>query len=167
MSDTPAEPRRTWFPLAAAAAVAVLVIVGAVVATWLTSRMSPAHADAVRACEAAYAEAGDGAPEIVAGDVYGSADWRDLRSFLEAQGVLDSAGTDVAAAVAPSADASAAALAEAGRDRVTVVWWLESEEHLACTVDVEDGRALDSSATLGSLGDFATGAAAGGAPVAD
>ncbi|MFP5359491.1 MAG: hypothetical protein ACLGHM_03225 [Actinomycetes bacterium] len=163
MSDTPAEPHRTWFPLVAAAAVAVLVITGAVVATWLTSRMSPAHADAVRACEAAYAATGDGAPGIVAGDVYGSADWRDLRSFLEAQGVLDSAGADVAVAIAPSADASAAALAEAERDRVTVVWWLESEEHLACTVDVEDGRALDPSATLGSLAEAVTGAV----PVAD
>lgn len=160
MSDTPAEPRPTWFPLAAAAAVALLVIVGAVAVTLLTSRMSPAEADAVRACEAAYAAASDAegdaegdAPAILAGDVYASADWRDLRAFLEAQGVLDSAGEDATGEREPASDASAEALADAGRDRITVVWWLESEEHLVCTVDVEGERAVDGTAALRSLAD--------------
>ncbi|WP_062297668.1 hypothetical protein [Demequina maris] len=143
----PATPR-TWMPLVIAASVALLVVVGAFVAASLRSGMSAGRSDAVRACEAAYeasAEDGEVPARIVAGDVYGSAEWRDLRDFLEQQGLLESAGVEVDGS---EADASAAALAEQGRDHVTVVWWLDSEEHLACEVDVEGDRALDDTAVL-------------------
>ncbi|WP_062312139.1 hypothetical protein [Demequina rhizosphaerae] len=139
---------RTWLPLVVAASIAALVVIGAFVASSLRSGMSAGRSDAVRACEEAYeasAEDGEVLPRIVAGDVYGSAEWRDLRDFLEAQGLLESAGVEVDGS---EADASAAALAEQGRDHVTVVWWLDSEEHLACEVDVEGDSALDGTAVL-------------------
>ncbi|WP_062523013.1 hypothetical protein [Demequina silvatica] len=154
MSETPdANPTpRTWMPLAIAGSIAALVVIGAFVASGLRSGMSAGQADAVEVCEAAYAATatdGETPPRIVAGDVYGSADWRDLRAFLEEQGLLESAGAEVDEA---EADASAAALAQEGRDHVTVVWWLDSEEHLTCEVDVDGEAALADTVAIAPLG---------------
>ncbi|WP_062291502.1 hypothetical protein [Demequina phytophila] len=154
MSEAPdANPTpRTWMPLAIAASVAALVVIGAFVASGLRSGMSEGRADAVEVCEAAYADSatdGEALPRIVAGDVYGAAEWRDLRAFLEEQGLLDSAGVEVDEV---EAEASAAALAAEGRDHVTVVWWLDSEEHLACEVDVVGDAALPDTVAIVPLG---------------
>ncbi|WP_296665557.1 hypothetical protein [Demequina sp.] len=148
------EPQRTWLPLAIALSVAALVVIGSFVATALTARMSGAQSDAVRACEAAYeasAQDGEVMPRIIAGDVYGSAEWRDLRSFMIDQGIATEEQLTVTDAQAAERDDAAAALAADGRDLVTVVWWLDTEVHWTCTVDTEGDAAIDATAMVGPL----------------
>ncbi|WP_062516004.1 hypothetical protein [Demequina gelatinilytica] len=157
MSETPdAEPTpRTWIPFVVALCVAVLVVAGAFVAAGLRSGMSAAKAAGVEACEAAYAASGDGATlaSIAGGDVYGASEWRDLRGFLVAQGVIDD--SDVEPAEAEARDDAASALEAEGDERVVVVWWLDSEQHLACTVDVRDDVAQEDTVVLRSVDSLA------------
>jgi len=151
MSDEPqAAPERSWLPLAIAGAIAVVVVVGAIVVSNLRAGMGPAKTDAVRACEEAYAASateGEPQPAIVAGDVFAAAEWRGLWDFLEEQGVVGEPSDEQAAAL----DEAAAARASEGRDVVTVVWWLDSDEHLQCTVEVAGDVALDATARVGAL----------------
>ncbi|WP_062302672.1 hypothetical protein [Demequina subtropica] len=157
MPDTPdAEPTpRTWMPFVIALCVAALVVVGAFVAAGLRSGMSAAKAAGVEACEAAYAASGDGATlaSIAGGDVYDASEWRDLRGFLTAQDVIEDA--DVAQEDAEARDAAAERLAAQGSDRITVVWWLASEQHLACTVEVVGEDAVEDSVVLRSIDSLA------------
>ncbi len=154
MSEPAPEPRRTWLPFLVALSAAVLVIVGSVLATWLTSRMSGVKADAVRACEAAYdasAQQGEILPRIIAGDVYGSGEWRDLWEFEVAQDIIPGDAPQPTADQTQAFDDEAAALASEGRDRITVVWWLDSEVHWQCVVDAEGEAVLDDTAVVGPI----------------
>ncbi|WP_062386453.1 hypothetical protein [Demequina iriomotensis] len=161
MAETPdpEQAPRTWMPLVIALSVAVVVVIGAFVAAGLRSGLSAPKASAVEACEAAYGASGEGGEQarIVGGDVYGSAEWRDLRAFLVGQGVVDDG--DVPDAEAAARESEASDLAAAGHDRVTVVWWLDSEQHLACTVEVEGDVALDGTVVLRSIDSLADASA--------
>ena len=140
MSD---EPRpRTWLPIALAAGIAALVIVGALVVTVLSQRLSPVESEAARACEDAFAASGSSAA-ITAGDIYVAADWRELEAFLEEQGLVTDAPD------AEALDAAVATLGDQGRDLVEVVWFLSDDTHLACTVELSDGTAEEESLVLG------------------
>ncbi|SEJ21667.1 hypothetical protein [Demequina mangrovi] len=158
MSETPdgETAPRTWLPLVVALSIAAVMVIGAFVAAGLRSGMSAAKAAGVEACEAAYAATGEGGQPaaIVGGDVYGAGEWRDLRELLLEQGVIDDA--DVPTDDAEARDAEAASLASAGTDRITVVWWLDSDAHLACTVDVTGETADVETVVLRSLESLAT-----------
>lgn len=150
-AESPAEPPRAWWPIAVAATVALLVVIGAVVVSNLRQGYSAGEADAVRACEDAYgrqAATGEAQPSIQAGDVYTAADWRDYYELLRQQGALDTPVADLPDEEVAALDDAAAALAAAGRDHVTVVWWLSTEEHLVCEVDVEGDRAVAETVAL-------------------
>ncbi|MDN4490228.1 hypothetical protein QQX13_05230 [Demequina sp. SYSU T00068] len=153
-AEKPVEPPRAWWPVAVAAGVALLVVIGAVVVSNLRQGYSAGQADAVRACEDAYgaqAASGEAQPTIQAGDVYSAADWRDYYGLLRQQGALDSPVADLPEDRVAALDDAADALAAEGRDHVTVVWWLSSEEHLVCEVDVEGDRAVADSVALHPL----------------
>ncbi|WP_062380273.1 hypothetical protein [Demequina pelophila] len=149
--DDGATPRRTWMPLALALGIAALVVVGAFVANALRSGLPAAKADAVRACEAAYAsqaESGTPLAAIVGGDVFAAGEWRDRWALLQGHGYLAEAPTDEEAA---AAEARAEGLAAAGRDTIEVVWLLENGEHWTCAVEVEADAADDATVTLARL----------------
>lgn len=148
------EAPRAWWPVAVAAGVALAVVVGAIVVANLRQGYTAGQADAVRACEDAYAATavdGEAQPTIQAGDVYSAADWRDYYGLLRQQDVLETAVADLPAEKAQRLDDAAAALVAEGRDRVTVVWWLSTEEHLVCEVDVAGERADAGSVVLHAL----------------
>ncbi|WP_062463587.1 hypothetical protein [Demequina soli] len=150
----PSEPPRSWLPIAIAGGIALLVIVIAFVSAASRSGMSAAHQSAITVCEDAYAATGADTgqqPRIEAGDVYSASDWRDLRDLVEQQGLIDGATSKVPADTADALDAAAASLTKGGTDHVTVVWWLESEKHLVCTVDVNGDVADASTVRLGPL----------------
>lgn len=120
-------------PIALAASIAAIVIVGALVVTVLTQRPSADEGAAVQACESAYADSGRDAG-IVAGEVYTSDEAESLSALIEQQSLAAPEG-----------------LTTPEPGTVTVVWWLDSQEHLACTVEVADGTADASSAALVEL----------------
>ncbi len=138
-ASEPVEPPRSWWPIAVAGGIALVVVIGAVVVSNLRQGYSAAEVSAVAVCEDAYgarAAAGEPQPTIQAGDVYRASAWRDYYGLLRQQGVLDTPVQDLPSDQVQALDGEAAALAAAGADHIAVVWWLATEEHLVCEVDV-------------------------------
>lgn len=133
------EPPRSWLPLAIAAGITILVVVGAIVGHALRTQLGPDKQAAVTACEQAYQARGTAdsrPPGIVGGDVFAANEWRDLDSTLKSLGFLPASEQKLTGEQQSAKDDEAAALISAGKQRITIVWQLDDESHAECVANL-------------------------------
>ncbi|MFV0634124.1 hypothetical protein [Demequina sp.] len=150
MSEDPGERPRTWLPVAGAAGIAVLFVVGALVWSALAGGASPAEQAAIVACEAALDKAD--APAIVGGDVYESPEWRDYYAIAEAYGEVPVPLEEMDDAAVASWEDGARAYEEDGDGFIAIVWKLEDDTYRQCVLPVTDGEVATGGATVADVG---------------
>lgn len=138
MSEEQESKPRTWVPLAAAAAVAGVVLIGAVGWSLLAGGPSEIEAAAIEACEAAYGETGG--PAIVGGEVYETPEFADYYAVVETHGDVPVPLEDVTQETRDQWTQAAQRYEETGDGAVTVVWRLEGDAYRQCTLAVRGGE---------------------------
>jgi hypothetical protein len=143
----PDEAPRTWLPLIIAGCVALLVVVGALIAHAVRSDLSPEKQAAVTACEAEYKTENPDGPGITGGDIYAATEWQDLDARMVSLGLAEE--QTLTGEQTDARNREAEDLVAAGGEKMTVIWQLNDESHAQCVADLQDGKVT--SVTLTSL----------------
>lgn len=149
MSEEQEPKPRSWVPLAAAAAVAGVVLIGAVGWSLLTGGPSEVEAAAIEACEAAYGETGG--PAIVGGEVYETPEFADYYAVVETHGEVPVPLEDVTQEQREQWAELGEQYEESGDGAVTVVWLLEDDAYRQCTLPVRSGEVDATAAVVNDL----------------
>lgn len=149
MSDAPEERPRTWIPLVAAGAAALLVLIGAVVAVNVGGGPDETEAAVIAACEEPQAQADD--PEIVAGEIYDPTEWRDHYAVVETHADVPTPLADLSEEAERAREALAESYRESGDGAMVIVWRLADDSYRQCTAPVADGEVDAERASVGEL----------------
>jgi hypothetical protein len=141
----PPEKPRTWLPFTIAAAVALLVVGGAIITHLVRADLSPEKQAAADACEAEYKESHPDGPGITGGDIYSATEWRESDARMVALGLQQE--QTPTGEQADARDHEAAALVASGGDQMTVVWQLDDGSHAQCVADLAGGKVTTVSVT--------------------
>ncbi len=148
MSDAPVDRPRSWGPFAAAAAIGLLVLVGAVVAFVLAGGPDEQEAAVIAACEAEHAATDN--PAIVSGQVYDPTQWRDHYGVAETH-----AEAPPIESLSEQSESAQEALADVYRDTgdgdMIIVWRLDDDSFLQCTASVTGDVVQEESAEVGPV----------------
>ena len=135
--------------MAGAAAVAVVVVGGALAWSAFAGGASEAEQDAIAACEEIL-ETRD-APPIMGGEVYTSPEWRDYYAVVETHGDAAVALEELDEESVARWEAAAQSYEDSGDGTIAVVWRFEDDSYLQCVVPVRAGEAAASAAAVGDL----------------
>lgn len=143
----PDEAPRTWLPVIIAGCVALLVIVGALIAHAVRADLSPEKQAAADACEAEYKAQHPKGPGITGGDIFAATEWQELDARMVSLGVAQE--QTLTGEQQDARDREAEDLVASGGEKMTVVWQLNDESHAQCVAEMQDGKVT--SVTVTSL----------------